>query len=65
MSESTIAVELKCIEDAVNEIIGIAKGKGLTGDDINLIVDMMEKSEERLVTLLSDFGLEFGDERVD
>jgi hypothetical protein len=53
------------IAHEIDAIIEVARDKGLQPDEIDAIVSMMETSEERLVALLNDFGVEFGDERVD
>jgi molecular chaperone GrpE (heat shock protein) len=62
---ATIQDQLHVIEECIDNIEEEANKRDLEQDDVNAIVDLMEKSEEKLVALLSKHGVEFGDERVD
>lgn len=52
------------VDRVIEEIHGLSKDK-LGDEEAQLIIDAMQKLEDKLSNLLAEYGVEIGDERID
>jgi molecular chaperone GrpE (heat shock protein) len=63
---SDLNADIAAIDKAVDKIVTDINDDGKIDDkDVQKLVDMLQRVEDKLVATFAEFGVEIGDERID